>query len=63
MVTEAATIVSIIQHIHANVVAHGPQIGTQTKTHISIKVAKPIGMVPKNKEFVGSRIITLHISG
>lgn len=62
-VTAAATTVSIIHSTQANVAAHGPQAGTQTSTHISISVAKPMGMVPRKSELIGSRIMTPQISG
>ena len=62
-VTEAAATTSTIQKAQATDVAHGPQRGTHMNTHISIRVANPIGMVARNSELVGSWIITRHISG
>lgn len=62
-VTEAAAATSIIHKTHASALAHSPQIGTQMDTHPSMSVAKPIGIVAKKSELVGSWIITCHISG
>lgn len=62
-VTEAAATTSTIHNAHATDVAHAPQRGTQTKTHISISVAKPMGIVAKKSELIGSWIITRQISG
>lgn len=62
-VTDAAATTSTIHIAHANEMAHWPQRGTQMKTHISMSVAKPMGMVARNSELVGSWIITLQISG
>ena len=62
-VTTADMTASIIHKTHATVVAHDPHAGTQTNIHISTKVANPIGMVPRNNEFVESLIMTPQISG
>jgi hypothetical protein len=62
-VTPAAKMASIIHPTQATVAAQGPQTGTHTYIHILTSVANPIGIVPKNHELVGSRIITPHISG
>jgi hypothetical protein len=62
-VTDAAATASTIHNTHATVLAQSPQAGTQTNTHISISVAKPIGQVARKSEFVGSWIITAQISG
>lgn len=62
-VTEAAATTSIIHSAHTKDEAHSPQRGTQTRINISIRVAKPMGTVARKREFVGSWIITRHISG
>jgi hypothetical protein len=62
-VTPAAKMASIIHPTQATVTAQDPQAGTHTYIHILTSVANPIGIVPKNHELVGSRIITPHISG
>jgi hypothetical protein len=62
-VTLAAKMASIIHPTQATVAAQDPQTGTHTYIHILTRVANPMGIVPKNHELVGSRIITPHISG
>lgn len=62
-VTATATAESIIHSAQATYAAHEPQAGTQTNIHISTIVAKPIGIVPRNSEFVASCIMTVQISG
>ena len=62
-VTPTATTASSIQKAHATVLDQSPQAGTQTNTHISMRVANPIGIVPRNREFVGSFHMTVHIPG
>jgi len=62
-VTPAARMASIIHPTQATVAAQGPQTGTHTYIHMLTSVANPMGIVPKNHELMGSRIITLHISG
>jgi hypothetical protein len=54
---------STIHRAHANVRAQGPHSGTQTNTHISMRVASPIGIVARKSEFTGSWIMTVQISG
>lgn len=53
-VTEAAATTSTIHKAHATVILHSPHSGTQTKTHISMSVVKPMGIVARNSELVGS---------
>jgi hypothetical protein len=62
-VTEAAATTSTIHNAHATDVAQGPHRGTQMKTHISMRVANPMGTVAKKSELVGSWIMTRQISG
>jgi hypothetical protein len=62
-VTAAETTASIIQHTHAKVTDQYPQYGQHRKIQLSTSVAKPMGIVPRNKELVGSAIITAQISG
>jgi hypothetical protein len=62
-VTAAAATTSIIHSTQATVIVHGPHSGTQIKIHISIKVAKPMGIVAIYNELVGSWIMTRQISG
>ena len=62
-VTEAAATTSTIHKAQATDTAQFPHWGTQTETHISISVAKPIGIVARKRELVGSWIITGQISG
>lgn len=62
-VTPADKMASTIHPTQATVAAQDPQAGTHTYIHMLTSVAKPMGIVPKNKEFMGSRIMTPHISG
>jgi hypothetical protein len=62
-VTAAEATASMIHNTQATVLAQTPQAGTQTYTHMLTRVANPMGTVPRNKELVGSRIITPQISG
>ena len=51
-VMEAAE--SMIHATNTNNLVQLPQIGTQMNIHISTRVAKPMGMVPRNRELIGS---------
>ena len=62
-VTAAATTASIIQHTHAKVTDQYPQYGQHRNIQLSTSVAKPMGIVPRNRELVGSAIMTAQISG
>jgi hypothetical protein len=50
---DKAIIASTIHIAHANVIVQEPHIGTQTKMNISIMVVNPIGIVPKNNDWLG----------
>ena len=63
IVTDTATMESSIQQAQAKVTAHGPQYGMHNEHHAEMRVANPIGMVPRKREFTLSAIITVHISG
>jgi hypothetical protein len=63
MVTATATIESIIQQTQAIVTAHGPQYGMHNEHQAEMRVAKPIGIVPRKSELTLSAIMTVQISG
>lgn len=62
-VTATATTESSIQSPKATYAAPSPHAGTHTATHISMRVAKPMGTVPRNRLLLGSWIMTVQISG
>lgn len=62
-VTPTATILSSTQKPQPTHIAHSPHLETQCATQRFTNVAKPIGIVPRNNEFVGSCIMTTQISG
>jgi hypothetical protein len=63
IVTDTATTESIIQQTQAKVVAQDPQYGIHIEHQAEMRVANPIGMVPRKSELTLSAIITVHISG
>lgn len=62
-VTASEAMTSTIQRPNARYVAQGPQCGQHRNRNDSMSVAKPIGIVPRNRLLVGSWIMTSQISG